>query len=158
MDRTDKIRAPEVSMNPGGDAGWDGPPLDIQVPDDARELERDILAYHREQRALRRRRRLRKIMPGQAGIMPLMASILAVCLVAGMMLSVFTITPTDGTSNKTHPSTTQPATPRPSPAKAGSTASQSPTSSTSASGTQLPSPRTSGHGRPSGAPRVHASR
>jgi hypothetical protein len=86
MDRTDKIRAPEVNMNPGGDAGWDGPPLDIQVPDDARELERDILAYHREQRALRRRRRLRKIMPGQAGIMPLMASILAVCLVAGMML------------------------------------------------------------------------
>jgi cytoskeletal protein RodZ len=155
-------------MNPGGDAGWDGPPLDIQVPDDARELERDILAYHREQRALRRRRRLRKIMPGQAGIMPLMASILAVCLVAGMMLSVFTITPTDGTS-KTRPSPTQPVTSRPTTAKPGSTARQSPsaststsststsstsTSSTSASGTQVPSPRTSGHTRSSGAPRV----
>jgi hypothetical protein len=115
-------------VNPDGDAGWDGPPLDIQIPDDARELERDILAYHREQRAIRRRRRLRRIMPGQAGIMPLMASILAVCLVAGMMLSVFTITPTDG-PGKTRTSTTQPAKP-------------------------LPSPHQSQHARPSGAPRV----
>jgi hypothetical protein len=144
-------------VNPGGDAGWDGPPLDIQVPDDARELERDILAYHREQRALRRRRRLRKIMPGQAGIMPLMASILAVCLVAGMMLSVFTITPTDGTS-KTRPSTTQPATPRPSSSKPSSAASHSPTASASASGTPVPSPRAPGHTRPSGAPRTLPTR
>ena len=144
-------------MNPGGDAGWDGPPLDIQVPDDARELERDILAYHREQRALRRRRRLRKIMPGQAGIMPLMASILAVCLVAGMMLSVFTITPTDGTST-TRPSTTQPATSPPSSSKPSPTARQSPTASTSASATQVPSPRVSAHARPSGAPRAQSAR
>lgn len=80
-------------MDPDGDRGWD---LDIQVPDDARELERDVIAYHRELRALRRRRLLRRIMPAQAGIMPLIASILAVCLVAGMMLSVFTISPTEG--------------------------------------------------------------
>ena len=46
-------------MNPGGGSGWDEPPLDIQVPDDARELQRDVLAYHRELRALRRRKRLR---------------------------------------------------------------------------------------------------
>ena len=45
-------------MNPGGESGWDEPPLDIQIPDDARELERDVLAYHRELRAKRRRRRL----------------------------------------------------------------------------------------------------
>ena len=38
-------------MNPGGESGWDEPPLDIQIPDDARELERDVLAYHRELRA-----------------------------------------------------------------------------------------------------------
>ena len=38
-------------MNPGGGAGWDEPPLDIQIPDDARELDRDVLAYHRELRA-----------------------------------------------------------------------------------------------------------
>ncbi len=80
-------------MDPDGDGGWD---LDIQVPDDARELERDIIAYHREVRALKRRRMLRRIMPAQAGVMPLVASILAVCLVAGMMLSVFTISPTEG--------------------------------------------------------------
>jgi cytoskeletal protein RodZ len=85
-------------VDPDGDRGWD---LDIQVPDDARELERDVIAYHRELRALKRRRMLRRIMPAQAGIMPLIASILAVCLVAGMMLSVFTISPTEGPS-KTH--------------------------------------------------------
>jgi hypothetical protein len=100
-------------LNPGGDAGWDGPPLDIQVPDDARELDRDVLAYHRELRAIRRRRRLRRIMPSQAGVMPLIASILAVCLVAGMMLSVFTISPTDGPA-KTHVPATQSAKPTPS--------------------------------------------
>jgi hypothetical protein len=140
-------------VNPDGDAGWDGPPLDIQIPDDARELERDILAYHREQRALRRRRRLRRILPGQAGIMPLMASILAVCLVAGMMLSVFTITPTDGTS-KTHTTTTQSA--KAPSAKAQSAKAQSakaPPAKTQ-SAKVLPSPHKSVHARPSGAPRV----
>jgi hypothetical protein len=136
-------------MNPGGDAGWDGTPLDIQIPDDARELERDILAYHREQRALRRRRRLRRILPGQAGIMPLMASVLAVCLVAGMMLSVFTITPTDG-PGKTRPAVTQPAAQRPS-------TSAAPSTSVSASATRVPSPRASGQARTSGAPRAPAN-
>ena len=100
----------------GGDARWDEPPLDVQIPDDARELERDMLAYRREVRAARRKRRLRRIMPSQAGIMPLIASILAVCLVAGMMLSVFTISPAD-TPARPHPSvtpSTQSATPRPS--------------------------------------------
>jgi hypothetical protein len=149
-------------VNPGGDEGWDGPPLDIDIPDDARELERDVLAYHREQRALRRRRRLRRIMPGQAGIMPLMASILAVCLVAGMMLSVFTITPTDGTS-KTHVTTTQPAGPTPDAGKQGpatpgptasSTGRQTATASAPAQGTQVPGTRESGQQHPSGAPRV----
>ena len=43
-------------MNPGGGSGWDEPPLDIQIPDDARELDRDVLAYHRELRAQRRRK------------------------------------------------------------------------------------------------------
>ncbi|HEY1626480.1 MAG TPA: hypothetical protein VGG16_22070 [Streptosporangiaceae bacterium] len=161
MDRTDKIQAPEVSVDPGGDAGWDGPPLDIDVPDDARELERDVIAYHREQRALRRRRRVRKFLPGQAGIMPLMASILAVCLVAGMMLSVFTITPTDG-PGRTRPATSQPTAPQPRsatshPAAPSSSGRQSPAASTSASATQVPSPRTSGHASSSGAPRAQSS-
>ena len=48
-------------MNPGGGSGWDEPPLDIQIPDDARELDREVLAYHRELRAKRRRNRLRRL-------------------------------------------------------------------------------------------------
>ena len=92
-------------MNPGGGSGWDEPPLDIQIPDDARELDRDVLAYHRELRARRRRRRLRKLtapFAGQGTIMPLLASILAVCLVAGAMLSVATFSPASGPSNRSH--------------------------------------------------------
>ena len=41
-------------MTPGGGSGRDEPPLDIQIPDDARELDRDVLAYRREMRAQRR--------------------------------------------------------------------------------------------------------
>ena len=83
-------------MNPGGGAGWDESPLDIQIPDDARELDRDVLAYYRELRAMRRRSRLRRLagpLAGRGAIMPLLASILAVCLVAGAMLSVATFSP-----------------------------------------------------------------
>ncbi|MGD0242284.1 MAG: hypothetical protein ABSB59_18415 [Streptosporangiaceae bacterium] len=83
-------------MNPGGGSGWDEAPLDIQIPDDARELDRDVLAYHREVRARRRRNRLRRLagpFSGRATVMPLLASILAVCLVAGAMLSVATFSP-----------------------------------------------------------------
>jgi hypothetical protein len=96
-----------VTVNPGGGAGWDEPPLDIQVPDDARELDRDVLAYHRELRAKRRRSRLRRLStpfarPG--AVMPLLASILAVCLVAGAMLSVATFSPT-APATHSHPPT-----------------------------------------------------
>lgn len=97
-------------MNPGGGSGWDEPPLDIQIPDDARELERDVLAYHRELRARRRRSRLRKLarpFAGQGTLMPLLASILAVCLVAGAMLSVATFSPATAPSTPSnHPSAT----------------------------------------------------
>ena len=96
-------------MNPGGESGWDEPPLDIQIPDDARELERDVLAYHRELRAMRRRRRLHTLtrpFAGQGTVMPLLASILAVCLVAGAMLSVATFGPATTPANHSHPSAT----------------------------------------------------
>jgi hypothetical protein len=94
-------------VNPGGGSGWDEPPLDIQIPDDARELDRDVLAYHRELRARRRRRRLRKLtapFAGQGTVMPLLASILAVCLVAGAMLSVATFSPATAPETHNHPS------------------------------------------------------
>jgi len=90
-------------VNPGGGSGWDEPPLDIQIPDDARELDREVLAYQREQRAQRRRNRLRRLTgpftsPGT--VMPLLASILAVCLVAGAMLSVATFSPATAPSEQ----------------------------------------------------------
>ena len=107
--------APEVTVNPGGGAGWDEPPLDIQIPDDARELDRDVLAYHRELRAARRRNRLRRLagpLAGHGTLMPLLASILAVCLVAGAMLSVATFSPPTTPGKPSHSSTaTAPSSP-----------------------------------------------
>ena len=106
-------------MTPDGEPGWDGP-LDVQIPDDARELERDVLAYRRELRAMRRRKRLRRLLPAQAGIMPLLASVFAVCLVAGMMLSVFSISLPEKASKPkapaTHSVSSHPASQSPSPA------------------------------------------
>jgi len=96
-------------VNPGGGSGWDEPPLDVQIPDDARELDRDVIAYHREQRARRRRRRLRRLtapFSGPGTVMPLLASILAVCLVAGAMLSVATFSPATGSDHQSRPSAT----------------------------------------------------
>ena len=86
-------------MTAGGEPGRDDsglPPVNIQIPDDARELERDVLAYHREMRAQRRRRRVRRILapltgPGTA--LPLIATCMALSLIAGAMLSFLTISP-----------------------------------------------------------------
>ena len=99
-------------MNPGGGSGWDEPPLDIQIPDDARELDRDVLAYHRDVRAQRRRKRLRRLagpfapFAAHGNFMPLLASILAVCLVAGAMLSVATFSPATSPAERTPSPTT----------------------------------------------------
>ncbi len=123
-----------------GSDRWDEPPLGIQIPDDARELDRDVLAYRRELRAERRRRRLKRLVGPLARhgtIMPLLASILAVCLVAGAMLSVATFSPAPGVRGTPHPTATA-SSARP----AASRASQKPRPATS------PSP---GH-RASGSP------
>lgn len=77
------------------------PPVNIVVPDDARELARDVLAYHREMRARRRRQRLTRLFSpfnrhefgGHAAILPLIATIVALAMLAGAMLSVITISP-----------------------------------------------------------------
>ena len=125
-------------MNPGGGSGWDEPPLDIQIPDDARELDRDVLAYHRELRARRRRSRLRKLtrpFAGQSTVMPLLASILAVCLVAGAMLSVATFSPATAPATRSSPSATAASSVRSSPqTSAPSTASAATASAASPSG------------------------
>jgi len=142
-------------VNPGGGSGWDEPPLDIQIPDDARELARDVLAYHRELRARRRRSRLRKLtrpFGGQGTVMPLLASILAVCLVAGAMLSVATFSPASGPATPTHsptatasgslrsnPQTTAPASASAARTSAAGASAASPSGSPSGSGTVRPS-------------------
>jgi hypothetical protein len=120
-----------VTVNPGGGAGWDEPPLDIQIPDDARELDRDVLAYHREQRAMRRRNRLRRLagpLGGHGTLLPLLASILAVCLVAGAMLSVATFSPARAPAKPSH-----------SPAATAASSSPATTTSTSPAAPTRPS-------------------
>ena len=110
-------------MSPGGGAGWDEPPLDIQIPDDARELDRDVLAYRRELRARRRRSRLRRLaspFAGQGAILPLLASILAVCLVAGAMLSVATFSPPMAPAVHQHQSTAAASSPQSASRRPGS--------------------------------------
>ena len=125
-------------MNPGGGSGWDEPPLDIQIPDDARELDREVLAYRRELRAKRRRDRLRRLagpFAGRGTVMPLLASILAVCLVAGAMLSVATFSPTTAPADQTPRPTTRAASSAP-PASTTARPSTASPSGTTASGDQ----------------------
>jgi hypothetical protein len=91
--------AGEVPVNPGAEPGRDDnglPPVDIEIPDDARELDRDVIAYRRELRARRRRARLQRVLGpfrGHGAILPLIASCVALSMLAGAMLSVFTISP-----------------------------------------------------------------
>jgi hypothetical protein len=122
-------------VNPGGGSGWDEPPLEVQIPDDARELERDVIAYHRELRARRRRRRLRRLtapLHGPGTVMPLLASILAVCLVAGAMLSVATFGPATGSGHHGRPSATATRSAQ-KPSSAASAATSAPAASVTAS-------------------------
>jgi len=154
-------------VNPGGGSGWDEAPLDIQIPDDARELDRDVLAYHRELRAQRRRNRLRRLtgpFSGPGTVMPLLASILAVCLVAGAMLSVATFSPSTAPADRptTRPSATaggaSPAPPRSHAAGGSATTSStmggsatggSTTGSSATAGSTTGSSATAGSGRTS---------
>jgi hypothetical protein len=83
-------------VNRGGDPERDDyglPPVDIEIPDDARELDRDIQAYHRELRAQRRHRlaqRLAGPLTRDGMVLPLLASCLALTLLAGTLLTMFT--------------------------------------------------------------------
>jgi hypothetical protein len=109
----------EVLVSFAGEPGRDDgnlPPVNIVVPDDARELDRDVLAYRREQRARRRRQRLTRVFGpltrtefgGHAAILPLIVTIVALSMLAGAMLSVITISPA---SAPTVPAPTQFTTP-----------------------------------------------
>jgi hypothetical protein len=85
-------------VNPGGEPERDDtglPPVDIEVPDDARELDRDVQAYRRELRALRRsdrRGRLHRSLSKDGVALPLLACCLILALITGTLLTVFTAT------------------------------------------------------------------
>jgi hypothetical protein len=82
-------------VNAGGDPDRDEfglPPIDIVIPDDARELDRDVLAYQRELRALRRRRRasrLRRPLTRDGMVLPLLAGCLMLALLTSTLLIMF---------------------------------------------------------------------
>ena len=83
-------------MNPGGEPDRDDsglPPVDIEIPDDARELDRDVQAYHRELRAQRRQLRIGRLhgpLTRDGLVLPLLAGFLAMVLISGVLLTVFT--------------------------------------------------------------------
>ena len=85
-------------MNPGGEPERDDtglPPVDIEIPDDARELDRDVQAYQREIRAHRRQQRglrLRGSFARDGIVLPLLACCLILALITGTLLTVFTAT------------------------------------------------------------------
>jgi hypothetical protein len=84
-----------MHVNIGGDPerdDYDLPAVDIEIPDDARELDRDLQAYRRELRARRRQRlgrRLRGPVTRGGMVLPLLASCLALTLLAGATLTMF---------------------------------------------------------------------
>ena len=79
----------------GGDPEPDDyglPHVDVVVPDDARELERDMAAYHREERRRRRRRRVRRLTRPvtRFGVaIPILAGALLVALLSGVLMTAF---------------------------------------------------------------------
>jgi hypothetical protein len=82
-------------VNVGGDPDRDDsglPPVDIVIPDDARELDRDVQAYQRELRALRRRQRasrMRRPLTRDGMVLPLLAGCLILALITSTLLIMF---------------------------------------------------------------------
>jgi hypothetical protein len=81
-------------VEPGSDPGRDEyglPPVDVEIPDDARDLDRDVHAYYRELRAQRRHVRVRRLtgpMTRHGLVLPLVAACLALTLLTGSLLTV----------------------------------------------------------------------
>jgi hypothetical protein len=93
----DEVAHPgELRVNAGSDPGQDDyglPPVDIEIPDDARELDHDVEIYRRELRAQRRRvmaSRLAGPLTHDGLALPVIAGCLALTLLAGTLLAVFT--------------------------------------------------------------------
>lgn len=88
-------------MSPGGGPDRDDtglPPVDVEIPDDARELDRDVQAYRREMRAQRRRLRnlrLHRVLGRDGMVMPLLICCLVFALITGTLLTLFSSTSID---------------------------------------------------------------
>ena len=112
-------------MSFASDPGWDDgglPAENIVIPDDARELDRDVLAYRRELRAKRRRQLLMRVLrPARRrssnsdggrhrgvrhgrrrAILPLIATCVALSVLAGAMLAVVTVSPASAPTVPSH--------------------------------------------------------
>jgi hypothetical protein len=128
-------------VNQGGEPAHDDyglPRVDIEIPDDARELDRDVQAYHRELRALRRierSNRWRAPLRKSGMLVPLIAGCLVMAMIGGMVLTMFSANPNfAGIAGRENP----PASTGPPPANHGASArapgrSSSPTESPGAS-------------------------
>jgi hypothetical protein len=138
-------------VNSGGEPERDDtglPPVDIEIPDDARELDRDVQAYYREQRAERRQRRHHRLHSRIARdgiVLPLVACCLVLALITGTLLTVFTATsdqvPTKGTSRP--PASHRPVSSGPASSGAASSgaASRAPSTSPASSPASALNPR-----------------
>jgi len=91
-------------VSPGSEPERDDtglPPVDVEIPDDARDLDRDVLAYRRELRAVRRqqrRNRWHRSLSRDGIVLPLLACSLILALITGTLLTVFTATSDQGQS------------------------------------------------------------
>jgi hypothetical protein len=102
-----------VRVNAGGDPDRDDfglPPIDIVIPDDARELDRDVQAYQRERRALKRRQRLSRLYGPVAKdgmALPLLAGCLMLALLTSTLLIMFAADQTGTPELPPHATATQ---------------------------------------------------
>jgi hypothetical protein len=100
-------------VEPGNDPGRDEyglPPVDIEIPDDARDLDRDVHAYYRELRAQRRHVRVRRLtgpMTRHGLVLPLVAACLALTLLTGSLLTVLSGRQVPLARNRPSPGPTQ---------------------------------------------------
>jgi hypothetical protein len=132
-----------VRVNPGSEPDRDDfglPPVDIEIPDDARELDRDVQAYQRELRALRRRdrvSRLRGPLARDGMVLPLLAGCLILALVTSTLLIMFAADQT-GMPELPRRATTAAATPTASQPAAGKTDGPLPPAEMIIGGKQVP--------------------
>ena len=117
-------------MNVGGDPERDDyglPPVDVVIPDDARELDRDVQAYLREMRAMRRRQRagrLRRPLTRDGMVLPLLAGCLILALITSTLLIMFAADQTGMPNLASHPTASTPVTHMPTTARPQPSAGQ----------------------------------